>query len=83
MFSHVFVPSLDAQYADLGLAPQSYAVTATSETPGGAVCVQVFTGAGYLWLTPTEYLPACAAPACVFAAGHDGPHDVIVGRWAA
>jgi hypothetical protein len=66
--SHVFVPSLDAQYADLGLPPLAYQVTAWSQDPGGALHVQVFTGAGYLWLKPADYRPA-AEPAKCFVCG--------------
>ena len=56
--THVHVPSLDEQYADLGLPPLAYQVTGSSADPGGAVHLQVFTGSGYLWLGPQDYRPA-------------------------
>jgi len=51
----VLVPSLDAQYADLGLDPFPFQVVGQSFTPEGARFVQVFTGSGYQWLAPSQY----------------------------
>ena len=56
--THVHVPSLDEQYADLGLPPLAYQVCGKSESAEGAVHLQVFTGSGYLWLSPSQYRPA-------------------------
>lgn len=81
--THVLVPHLDAEYADLGLGPVAYEVVGQSLSAGGGKFVQVFTGAGYLWLAPSQYnLVPCPAPACVFEKGHQGPHDVILNRYA-
>lgn len=74
--AHVFVPSLNP-------APAKYDVVSMSQSAGGALFLQVFTGYGYQWLAPSEYQLVCPAPYCVFADGHDGPHDVIFGRYAA
>ena len=59
----VLVPSLDAQYADLGLDPFPFQVVGQSFTAEGARFVQVFTGSGYLWLAPSQYseLPTLCA----------------------
>lgn len=56
----------------------------TSTTAGGATFAKVQDPHGlFLWLKPDEWEPACPAPYCVFEVGHPGPHDVVVGRWAA
>ena len=53
--THVLVPSLDAEFADLGLGPIHFQVCGQSLTAGGARFIQVFTGAGYQWLAPSQY----------------------------
>lgn len=52
--TNVFVPLLDAQFADLP-DQYPYQVVSASESPEGALYVQVFTGAGYLWLKPGQF----------------------------
>lgn len=69
---HAFVPALDAQYDDLGLSPYPYQVVGSSETPEGAVYLQVFTGSGYLWVSPGEYtaVPSAAEVVAAVAFGN-------------
>jgi len=50
MPTHVFVPQFDYP----GLEGWKYQVVSTSQTPEGALYVQVFND-GYYWLKPGEY----------------------------